>query len=128
MLHYFLQYMYLRVRFLISDTKAVLTCDVDYFIKREERTQFKNAQLAARYAAPPLIPPAVSRWKWAFKDLSKGKAEPIVIRTRHGKLRVANALEDCQRSWTRHPSGMDMIFNADKLVRLCLYICIYIYI
>mmetsp|Transcript_35122 Transcript_35122/g.33370 ORF Transcript_35122/g.33370 Transcript_35122/m.33370 type:complete len:396 (+) Transcript_35122:112-1299(+) len=106
-----------------SETKAVLTCDLDYFVKREERTQLKNAELDARYSAPPLIPPAVSRWKFAFKDLSKGKAnrlakaEPIIIRTRHGKLRVANALEDCQRSWTKHPTGMDMIFNEDKLVK-----------
>merc|ERR1711871_1915093 len=48
------------------------------------------------------------RWKFAFKDLSKGKDAETLIRTRDGILRPANAWELSQRSWGHKPRALDI--------------------
>ena len=50
----------------------------------------------------------LSRWKFAFRDLSWRRTQPTMIRTRRGDWRQANSLEDALRSWRKHPTKLDL--------------------
>ena len=56
-----------------------------------------------------------SRWKFAFRDLSKSKTQPTMIRTRKGKWRQATLLEEAKRSWIKNPSKLDMEVYRERI-------------
>lgn len=61
----------------------------------------------------------LSRWKYSFRDLAKpSKGEipkPTMIRTRTGKWRVANPLEEMNRSWSKKPKYVDLYLAREKM-------------
>ena len=61
----------------------------------------------------------LSRWKYSFRDLAKQpKGEipnPTMIRTRTGKWRVANPLEEMNRSWSKKPKYVDLYLAREKM-------------
>ena len=56
-----------------------------------------------------------SRWKVAFRDLSKLTTQPTMVRTRVGVWRQATALEESQRSWVQNPTKLDMEIYRDQI-------------
>ena len=99
-----------------AETKAEPIRDVDYYLYRETAAALKNEELAKKHFDTK-VKPSFLRCKIAFKDLSKGRKEPVLIRTRNGQMRAANPLEEALRSWSTHPSALDMGLNKAKLVR-----------
>lgn len=57
----------------------------------------------------------LSRWKFAFKDLSKPKNHPTMMRTRRGNWRQASPLEEATRSWLKNPTPLDMEMYRDEI-------------
>jgi hypothetical protein len=69
-----------------------------------------------------------SRWKLAYRDLSKTVVDEnpdsaryvqkkTIICTRKGSLRYATPLEEAKRSWTRNPTHMDLINHREQVQR-----------
>lgn len=59
---------------------------------------------------------SIARWKWAFRDLSKGsreRDEPTMIRTRNGNWRQANPLEELGRSWSKKLPHIEVSIHAN---------------
>ena len=99
-----------------SETKATVTEDVD------ARPAFLRSNTASKYDLPSDMPneagvptQQLSRWKFAFRDLSKPKDHPTMIRTRRGAWRQANPLEEATRSWLRNPDKVDMALYAAQI-------------
>jgi hypothetical protein len=113
-----------RLRKMIeADTKAALEVDSDLNSLLESEGENNES-------SPPFLRSAVeeslgdeykevrqnvsdddmSRWKFAFKDLSEPTSSTM-IRTRRGLWRKANALEEMNRSWTRNPGKIDIEFS-----------------
>lgn len=104
-----------------SETKAEI---VDF---EESLFGRKGAESGIEEVAPPLKPMEIlpnksgvktdtlSRWKFAFRDLSWRRTQPTMVRTRRGDWRQANALEDAMRSWRKHPSRLDLETYRDEV-------------
>ena len=59
----------------------------------------------------------LSRWKFAFRDLSWRRTQPTMVRSRRGEWRQANALEDALRSWRKHPTNLDLQTYREEVNR-----------
>eukprot|EP01033_Poteriospumella_lacustris_P017451 gene17451-12477_t len=91
----------------------------------ERNVQFYHDQFNGNdFKAPAAPGDGKTRWKFAFRDLSKvqelratqkNKAEPAdvptLIRTRGGKMRVATPIEESSRSWSKKPRYIDQQFT-----------------
>ncbi len=104
-----------------KETKATVTEDVDVrpvFL----RVTGEDGQATSKYELPPdmanhaeVPTQQLSRWKFAFKDLSKPKDHPTMIRTRRGAWRQANPLEEATRSWLPNPGPVDTALYAAQI-------------
>ena len=104
-----------------KETKATVAEDVDprpAFL----RMTGDDGEPTSKYDLPSDMPnkagvptQQLSRWKFAFKDLSKPKDHPTMIRTRRGAWRQANPLEEATRSWLRNPGKVDMALYAAQI-------------
>ena len=104
-----------------SETKAEI---VDF---EESLFSSKGTGSGTDAVTPPLKPMEIlpnksgvktdtlSRWKFAFRDLSWRRTQPTMVRTRRGDWRQANALEDAMRSWRKHPSRLDLETYRDEV-------------
>ena len=94
-----------------KETKATVTEDVD---ARPAFLRDADSGGSSKYELPAEMPNGakvettqLSRWKFAFKDLSKPKDFPTMVRTRRGAWRQATPLEEATRSWLKNPSPLD---------------------
>jgi hypothetical protein len=115
--------------------------DLKRRVNAETRAQLKQSapdlleQLTEGPPVPPVLPaplpnagnvpaPALSRWKWAFRDTSKASrgpqgnvVTPTHVRTRGSKWRQATVLEELSRSWHPKPLPSDMALFEEQLQR-----------
>lgn len=113
---------------LSEKTKAKIVKDVNYYVEsyQESSSSIKRPNVESNN---------VNRWKFAFRDLSfmnhkeylsaerKSKEGVIprilpsstMIRTRTGKWRKANPLEEATRSWNPRPTDLDFKFNRNLI-------------
>ena len=64
-----------------DETRSFPVIDVDYYMYREAASLARNEELAKKFKET-VHKPSFLRCKIAYKDLSKDKKEPIMIRTR----------------------------------------------
>lgn len=98
------------------ETRATITEEVDGrpdFLLNDEQADNRIPSDAENRADVPVN--QLSRWKFAFKDLSKPKKFPTMIRTRRGAWRPATPLEEAARSWLKNPTPLDMEMYRDEI-------------
>lgn len=82
----------------------------------------ETAQLLQDVNTTDEPPQKMLRWKFAFKELKNKRSgqppPPTMIRTRSGKLRLANALEEMNRSWSPKPTGLQKILGQERMKKL----------
>ena len=65
-----------------DETRSFPIIDVDYYLYREAASLARNEELALKFKETEHKPKFL-RCKIAYKDLSKDKREPVMIRTRY---------------------------------------------
>ena len=98
------------------ETRATITEEVEEgptFLHQTQKAD--NRILSEQENRAGVRTDKLSRWKFAFKDLSKPKSYPTMIRTRRGGWRQATPLEEATRSWLRNPSLLDKEMYRDDL-------------
>jgi hypothetical protein len=104
-----------------KETKATTSADASdarpTFLRRGEQAAAADSLPADTENRANVPTDHMSRWKFAFKDLSKPRSAPTMIRTRRGEWRQANPLEEATRSWLKNPSPLDMEMYRDEIAK-----------
>ena len=104
-----------------KETKATTSADASdarpAFLRRGEQAAATDSLPADAENRANVPTDHMSRWKFAFKDLSKPRSAPTMIRTRRGEWRQANPLEEATRSWLKNPSPLDMEMYRDEIAK-----------
>ena len=96
---------------IIKDSKAFPKPEFPSFIKSREEREALAAMISAM-PTPFIREGFMYKSKIAYRDIS-GDGRHTVIRTRSGKLRLATALEEVNRSWNKPPNSLDMRFHQE---------------
>lgn len=115
-----------------AETKGQRIKDLDYYFADSTydgspiSTSTSTSEADAPSTSVDIEKP--SRWKLAYRDLSKTVVDEnpdsaryvqkkTIICTRKGSLRYATPLEEAKRSWTRNPTHMDLINHREQVQR-----------
>jgi len=101
---------------LLAESKAVAAAEKPVLFNRYESRVGYWKQAGEQQEQEPEGP--LTRWKFAFKELrttAPGEHRPpTLVRTRRGRLRAANPVEEMNRSWNRKPRGIDALTRGQE--------------
>jgi hypothetical protein len=107
---------------LLAESRAVAAAEKPVLFNRYESRvgYWKETSAALEQEQEGVQQGELTRWKFAFKELRKagpGEAPaPTLVRTRRGRLRAANPVEEMNRSWSRKPRGIDALTRGQQRV------------